>query len=366
MNNFLKISLALGLVALIAMSCSRFDQPVKSPTAALDLVYVGDENCADIYAGQNIPAGSVCITVDNSNSNVIVTYTTFNGWQLVETHLWGDDNQSTLPTNKGGNPVPGQFPYASGNITGATEWTCTIPFSVFGLDADATECSVDGYFAAHAALQHVTNGVVDNTQTGWAGTDGISGAKNWSRWFSVHFSCSGEPSTATRETAYAYNQDYARCFRLYDKQTCAYNPAGRPGPENFTKWGWTNGSLSPRETAYVFDIYAGAGQCVLTKGVLVGSLTVSYNGTAATVTYTMNSPYTMDEIHLYVGTTELYDCTIAPGQFPFGQDLTKAPVYSHTFTGFSNDYIWVIAHSVVCSTSWPIHEGDGGDYSDGE
>ena len=108
-------------------------------------------------------------------------------------------------------------------------------------------------------------------------------------------------------------------------------------------WGWTNEITE--SGSWNFPIYAGAGQCDESKGTLVGTLDVSYDGTDVTVFYNIDSEYSLDEIHLWVGTdllpTNKKDKYISsPGQFPYnGQnDVTvtiAAPFY-------------IAAHSVVC------------------
>jgi hypothetical protein len=49
------------------------------------------------------------------------------------------------------------------------------------------------------------------------------------------------------------------------------------------------------------------------KGRLVGTLTVLWNGTTVTVTYTMSSGFTLTETHVYAG--DFKPTTIAPGQY---------------------------------------------------
>jgi len=144
-----------------------------------------------------------------------------------------------------------------------------------------------------------------------------------------------EPCEFQCGTAYAYGgREYATCF--IDIVGLGNN-----------NWGWSIGPLVPE--TYVFPIYAGAGQCDLGKGTLVGTLTVVYDGSIATVTYNMNPGCTMDETHLYVGSEMLPriggdgDFTNAPGQFPLG-GTTGDP---YVITGLSGN-IYVVAHADVC------------------
>ncbi len=95
-------------------------------------------------------------------------------------------------------------------------------------------------------------------------------------------------------------------------------------------WGWNNGPLG--EGTYEWDIYAGAGQNDLSKGTIVGTLHVTYEGGGVTVTYEMDEGFFLGETHLWVGNTPLPQVfrgrshvpagyTNAPGQFPFGADF---------------------------------------------
>ena len=114
------------------------------------------------------------------------------------------------------------------------------------------------------------------------------------------------------ETAYAYGGDDATCFLDISNL-----------PAN--NWGWTNGPLAEGE--YDFPIYAGAGQCNLDAGTLVGRLLIDYSEGTATITYEMtetsgftNALYTLLETHLFVSDDDLLPkkgtkYTSAPGQF---------------------------------------------------
>lgn len=135
--------------------------------------------------------------------------------------------------------------------------------------------------------------------------------------------CNEPPAETHSETAYAYGGDSAKCFSEY----------------GFKRWGWTNGEYA--EGDYTLDLYAGAGQCDITKGTLVGNVTVNYHGGVATVKYNVNAPYTLGETHLYVGNNPLYPKAVAPGQSPFTGGGANYQV-----TGLSGS-IYVIAHAEV-------------------
>ena len=87
----------------------------------------------------------------------------------------------------------------------------------------------------------------------------------------------------------------------------------------------------------------------ISAGKLVGTLTVNYTGTQATVTYALASGAVMTEAHLYAGDNK--PTTVAPGQYGNTAYFATAAT-SHTFTvpvsASNGDGVWLIAHAVVC------------------
>ncbi|MDH3245667.1 MAG: T9SS type A sorting domain-containing protein, partial [Saprospiraceae bacterium] len=125
------------------------------------------------------------------------------------------------------------------------------------------------------------------------------------------------------------------------------------------RWGWTN-EIVPG--SYEFEIWAGAGQCDLSKGELAGYLVVDYDGGEGTVdvTYQMSPDYTLEEVHLYVG-CEKYpvkddEPTVAPGQFPYSDDPGGGTEFTFPTITIAeldcapgpNGELYIIAHAVVC------------------
>ena len=128
---------------------------------------------------------------------------------------------------------------------------------------------------------------------------------------------------------------------------------------SFPRWGWTNGPIPEGTENLKLDIYAGAGQCNIENGALVGELVVDYVNGIFTATYTMtetsaytNELYTMTETHLYVGSDpypkqDNGKYTVAPGQY--GNVDTQHDYiteYSYEITGLSGP-VYFIAHAVV-------------------
>ena len=298
--------------------------------------------CYTLFAGQTIDAGMVCVTVNGNDLDI--TYTTTNGWTLSETHLWVGSNIGDMPQTRKGNPIPGQFPYVSGNITGATSYTSSVSLSSIGFVCPGDDQNF--LMAAHASVSRDNGDGTYQTETGWSDGGRITERGNWATLSTVTLTCDcgggGGGGGGECETAFAYGDPLATCFLDIDEDA--------DGDPDFMRWGWTNGPLS--EGSYTFDIYAGAGQCSLTKGTLVGMLTVDYFGGSATVTYYMNGSYTMDETHLYIGNEILARdvnnfYTVAPGQYGNIHDLTSAGSDTFTVNGLSGE-VYVVAHAVVC------------------
>ena len=96
----------------------------------------------------------------------------------------------------------------------------------------------------------------------------------------------------------------------------------------------------------------------------VGSVTVNYDGSSATVTYTTSGtnaasglPYTMVETQLYVGSEILPrnngEFTVAPGQYTkIHGELSNVTSDTFTVSGLSGD-IYVVAHATVAGFPLP-------------
>lgn len=288
-----------------------------------------------LLAGQTIEAGTVTGTV--ANNTLQVTFSATGGWELSEAHLWVGSSIIDLPQTKTGNPVPGQFPYKSGNISGATSYTFTLPLA--SLNFSCPSADVIYYLAAHAALRKANGDGTYQTETGWSQGSPITTRGSWATFSTLTLTCNcGGGGEYACETSFAKIAGSSTCFSEY----------------GFQRWGWTNGPLAPGN--YVMDIYAGAGQCDISKGALSGRLYVSYNGTTATVSYEMQPGFFLQETHLYVGNAPLplfkqgktMVQTVAPGQYPYIHDELDHAT-SDVFTVSASGTIYVVAHSVTCT-----------------
>jgi len=137
--------------------------------------------------------------------------------------------------------------------------------------------------------------------------------------------CGDDPSGAT-ETAFAFGGDAGDCFLNFN---------------NFNRWGWSNGPIGAGH--YEWPVYAGAGQCDLTKGTWVGTLVIDYDGAWITVTYNIDPAFSLEETHLFIGSARFPlkngSPTVAPGQYG------NAGQTSYTLPATGD--IYVIAHAVV-------------------
>jgi hypothetical protein len=148
------------------------------------------------------------------------------------------------------------------------------------------------------------------------------------------------------------------CETAFAKGTHVFVTDAKANPEPLpslglsrNRWGWAI-HLTGTGT-FTYDIYAGAGLNKVSAGKRVGTLTVVYNGSTASVTYAMAAGVAMSEAHLYAG--DAAPTTIAPGQYGNTASFTT-PATSHTFNVAVSDTngdgkIWLIAHAVVCSAS---------------
>lgn len=306
----------------------------------------GTSQVMTLNAGQTIDAGTV--TVENDVDNLYVTFTATAPWWLSETHLHVANTLAGIPTNRKGNPKIGNFEYQVAYDPLVSEYTYTIAKADLGL-VDGNNSLV---VAAHAVVVQLdANGYVTDSETGWADGDTFTDKGSWATYFAYTWQeCDTitPPAVSGTETAFALGSGYETCFLDIDDDS--------DGNGDFNRWGWSNGAIG--FGTYTWDIYAGAGQCDLTKGTLVGNLTIDYDGSTATVTFTMTAtdsttltPYNLVETHLYVGSEPLArdngSYTVSPGQYPtIHEGLNGATSDTYTITGLSGD-IHVVAHATV-------------------
>lgn len=302
------------------------------------IAYCGETTTVNLLAGQFIESGSV--TVGNDEDTLYVTYSATDPWLISEVHLHVADSLSDIPVNRKGNPIPGQFEYAENFDPAVDSYTFAIPLAEADEDGDG---SLE--IAAHAVVIQVDeNGNVIANETGWGEGPRFTDKGSWGMHFAYTVqSCDGgpaDPDISGHETAFAYSPDFGTCFLDIDEDA--------DGKSDFNRWGWTLGALAPGE--YTFDLYAGAGQCDLEKGTLVGTVTVEYDGETATFAYAVTGDNKLHKVHAYAGSAILAtnggEFTVAPGQYTVQTDAEGTQTATLTITGLSGD-IFVVAHAEV-------------------
>ncbi|MDH3381679.1 MAG: hypothetical protein OEL54_03170, partial [Flavobacteriaceae bacterium] len=198
-------------------------------------------------------------------------------------------------------------------------------------------------FASHASVRKVgSGGLVLQTETAWAQGYNLVEKGSWATGFQIDFKCVSDELVVSNscETAFAYG-GANNCFLNIDENG--------DGNTDFNRWGWYIGPLDQGST--VHDIFAGAGKCDTSKGIKVGTLSITYSGSTVNVVFNINAPYAMDETHVYIGNEILPrnngEFTVAPGQYGNLHDLKNVRTDSYTFTNVSGK-IHVVAHAVVC------------------
>ncbi|SOC80675.1 Por secretion system C-terminal sorting domain-containing protein [Salinimicrobium sediminis] len=147
------------------------------------------------------------------------------------------------------------------------------------------------------------------------------------------------------ETAYAYGT------RQNSGPFC-----NQPGGGN--NWGWSIGLLS-KDTAYTFDMYAGASKCNPSRGVDVGDVSISYEPGFFVVTFLIEDNISGEHNKLlnaqvYIGCQQFPSYYGSPGQYPFRNvqissdetsGIIRIPLGDITFC--SNNTFYFIAHADV-------------------
>lgn len=180
--------------------------------------------CQPLLAGQNIVAGSVCVT--NDADYLSVTYTTVNGWTLDDLHLEVAQSLIGVPRTKNGNPIPGQFEYAV-SLDGATTHTFQIPLADEGVNEPCDARTL--VIAAHAVVKKVDGDGTVQTETGWANGTRFVARGNWATYFTYVTQCPPSdplPCLDRIGTAFAFGDN-------------DFKAAGAGG-FGWSRWGWEN------------------------------------------------------------------------------------------------------------------------------
>ncbi len=125
-----------------------------------------------LFAGQNTNIGNLEVT--NDEDNLYVTYSLTGNWYLNETQLYVGYLED-MPTNNGGNPQVGLFPFKTTHSEGVNSYTYTIPLSTM-----VDDCYI---IAAHASVSQVVNGQEISSETAWSYGNNFPYSNQWG-WYS--------------------------------------------------------------------------------------------------------------------------------------------------------------------------------------
>lgn len=334
--------LSLAVVSIVGCMKSSTTEETDLNYRLVDMGTLGSGvSCTPLIAGQSTNAGEVCITdqdtnADGSPDQLLVTYTTQNGWSLSDVHFWVGSTLASMPQTNTGSPKLGNFPYKASGIN-STTYTITIPFSSIGYSCPTAS---KYYFVAHAVVKKSTQ-----TETAYGGGERLLARGNWSMFNTIWISCETVTENPTAsETAWGRMNGANLCF----SEISALGS---------NRWGWANGPFSAG--TYVMDLYAAAGQCNLEAGTLVGTVSLNYSGSSlqvTTVTAGINpetlEPYKLDEVHIYAGNAMLPlgnngQVTVAPGQLGYNSgSIVGTASHSATINNLSGS-IYVLVHAVV-------------------
>lgn len=333
--------LLIALLPFIFFGCQKNEVPedVKIDQTENGELKSLDDLCGEPLIGnltdweQTVNPGNLII--GNDEDNLYVTFEATGTWAFASLYLYvgSPENVPGEINNDGtGHFSPWNFPIGEWYFSGTQYETFII--SLEELD----ECFI---VVGYSNAENLTTGEE-------ALVYGKSNFKSSGYYMDYCLQECAPPPSIGSETCFAYGDQYAYCFRDFKKKNGQYNPGGS-AKKNYSRWGWTN---EIAEGSYNFEVWAGAGQCDLTKGTLVGHLAIEYYSPTATVTYNMIPGYVLTETHLYIGDEAIpkknnNKPTLAPGQYPYKHgNLGNATTDTYTVNGLSGD-IWVIAHGVA-------------------
>ncbi|MFA7331315.1 MAG: hypothetical protein WC326_09615 [Candidatus Delongbacteria bacterium] len=185
---------ALALGGWLLAGCGDHEGSAP-PTGSFSQVRVTPgQTCTSLLAGQTIPAGEVCVEVIDEGDQpfLAITYTTTDGWLLLETHAWVGLDLADLPATGSGNPRVGHFPYCASGLGGLTRHTLFVDLSLFGSEHGSPDlCELTFLAATHAVVGRDDNcdGRFERTETAWGAGPRLVERGNWATWFSFVMEC---------------------------------------------------------------------------------------------------------------------------------------------------------------------------------
>lgn len=326
-RSFLRLALGAGAGAVVGggllAACGGGDpetadsreQPLNATTT-----------CSPVNYPVVTPGGATVatMTVSNTTTTLNLNFAAAAGCALTNIYVWIGNDPASAPSNVYNNVDINAFPHKIAVASPGSSFELSVPLDTISLPSDP--CTGPLY---------IFTKVFTDCGYGWP-----AGGSTHLNFPYVAYQLCGLDCTVLEgcETAFA-------------KGGYVFASDARANPEGLAslglarnRWGWAIRRTGTGTT--VHNIYAGAGQNNISRGTLVGTVSIGWDGTTATATYELASGVVMTEAHLYAGNTA--PTTIAPGQYGnIASFLT--PTSSHTFTvPLSGDEAWFIVHAVVC------------------
>jgi len=341
-NKVLTLLSMFIIFSILTISCQKTDLNDQAVQAPADEIIDNTSIDQKDYCSETLtfplnkweqPTDYGTLTIGNDESNLILNFATDenSNYHIRKTYIYIiNDGATPLPTISDEWNSDGtahfidleNFPFINNNIN-SNEHQEIISFTELENEGiDLNECL--NIVAAVNLQDPATNTWIYRVFAN-------SSLKSWGYYVDFCIEPCEEP---TCETAYAFGGDDDDCFLNLNTQG--------------NNWGWSNGGI-PEGTTDSWPIYAGAGQCDISKGTLVGTLDIEYVDGTATITYNIDEAYTLEETHLHIGTSEEHRLPLnkknkfitAPGGYNY------SGASSFTIDNLSGP-IWVTAHSVVC------------------
>ena len=335
----------------------------ETPPAGWNLTGITPPQPVTVEAGTECGVDAVEVAVNNT---LLIPHTTMLEITYIYDSVSGNVTMNITDCNDGEVPLTDAGVYLrANNVTyGFSPMNYTSPYFAGG-DTNLNPGDSAGVLDPGECWTWVVNVTIDGTTFFEAWGDGIDPL--------------GNHVTYNPDTGEGYESEYQsfEIARCWGDETAWAHGGGYAEPNwdhaDSNNWGWTN-NIS--EGSYVWDLYAGAGQNILSKGEVVGTVSVNYTGGCVNVTYNVIPGYYLGETHLWVGNDPLPEVsrggqdpayTDAPGQFPYGVDYGFDPADSDTWetewTWFNCSFegdIYVAAHGVVwMQVECPEQENDG-------
>jgi hypothetical protein len=123
-----------------------------------------------------LPAGNVHVGHVGGSTTVTITYTTEDGWEIIDTHLGVVKDFDDFPTTKNGNPKIGYF---AKKTLGGYPTSITDTEVIYEIDIGTYTGPL--FIAAHAVVWHPIYG----EETAWANTGLEFPGNSWALYFEI-------------------------------------------------------------------------------------------------------------------------------------------------------------------------------------